>query len=143
MFPNVYFGYYYMKIYLSGTVATNYCYYQYYYKNNLPTNTIYKISFKFLTDKIEIFFNDQLLSTCSEIENNKNIFNCELADGEGAYDNIDRLYHRCYTPSGNGFEYEARSLNSMPVYAGCDYNYNYSYPIDGGRVRNINIYALN
>ena len=122
MLPHVYFTFSYMRIRLSGTVATDYCYYDFYYKNSLSTNTIYKVSFNFQTDKIEIFFNGQLLSTCSEIENNTNIFNCHLADGEGAYDNVDSLYYHCNTNSGNGFEYEARSLNAMPVYAGYDYD---------------------
>ena len=145
MLPLLSFSYSKILIYLSGTVAKDYCYYNFEINKNNPllTNTIYKMSFNFLTDKIEIFFNDQLLSTCREMENNPNIVNCELASGEGAYDNLDNFSYSCSTPSGNGFQYEAKPLNKLPIYVGYDYDYGSSHPIDGGRVRNINIYTLN
>ena len=53
MLPSVYFDYRFIRIYLSGAVATDNCYYEFDYKNNLPTNTIYKVSFNIQTDKIE------------------------------------------------------------------------------------------
>ena len=143
--PFVNLKYEYIYIQLSGTVAADYCYYRFWFKNNLPINTIYKVSFNFLTDEIEVFFNDQLLSTCQEIqvENYKNIFSCEVPSGEGIYDNIDHLEYFCNKLPESGFYYEAKAYNEMPVYAGNDYDYGVSKPREGGRVRNINIYTLN
>ena len=128
-----------MDISLSGTVAKEDCRYTYTFTNPMDTYTAYQISFNFLSDKIEIFYENLLLSTCLPLIDNEIIFNCELATGEGTYDSVNKI--RLSHDFCDGFPYEAKNWGKLPVYAGLDDDWGYSRP-GKGKVRNINIYSL-
>ena len=139
--PNVYWTAGWMIISLSGTVAKEECSFTYTFTESMDTYTAYQISFNFLSDKIEIFYENLLLSTCQPLVDNEIVFSCELATGEGSYDSVNKVSLSVGFCNDDGFQYEAKPWGKLPVYAGLDDDWGYSRP-GTGKVRNINIYSL-
>ena len=147
--PRIYLDYKQMLIYLSGANDTRDCYIRLEFENYLFDNEVYEISLNFLTTKIEIFFDNLLLSTCQNPSPDyfENVFSCKQAKsgsgGEEVYDNVSNFEFHFYQ-GAPGFQYKAKPRDRMPIWAGVNYpNYDdYSHPMNYGRVRNIDIYAL-
>ena len=132
--------------YLStGSYEHNFCLSYTFFDKELNLNQIYKIDYKFYSNKIEVYF-DNMINTICQIDASldsktldqdlEGLYTCQQANDQ------DSSFY--YGSEGNykAFAYEPKANFRVPIYAGRATNSQDDDSYDDGAVRSIKVYEM-